>query len=240
VPKGVVSRDQPATIEASLRGAVAIALATLSPPWAVRSSSTAEDSEAAAFAGVFKTVLGLRTADAVLDAILAVAESASSPLVHAYATAKGIGDSDIEMSVLIQELADAEVSGVAFSVHPITSEPVVVVESNFGYGDSVVDGSVTPDRFVVSVDERVIVERIGSKLEQSNLTPHGVARIPTPLELRSRPSLNLGEVKDLARIVRGIVAELGQPQDVEWVRTSDGFVITQARPITTLTSTLLT
>ena len=220
------------SVKGHLRTAIIEALNGLPPPWAVRSSSTAEDSDDSAFPGIFKTVLGVTSTRDALRAIGDVVSSVSSPLVQSYMRARGLPDNAIEMAVLVQELAPAAISGVAFSVHPVTGAEVVVIEANYGYGESVVDGSVTPDRYLVSTDGRVVVDQIGSKLYESQLTPEGVVRVPTTPQQRQRPSLSIADVKQLAALVRDVVGVFGNPQDVEWVRNDNGFVITQSRPIT--------
>ena len=86
--------------------------------FAVRSSSRAEDSAAASFAGQYDTVLGVRGADEVSRAITRCFASFSSARVSAYQSAVGVRDA--AGAVIVQRLVPADAAGVAFTRDPVT------------------------------------------------------------------------------------------------------------------------
>ena len=115
---------------------------------AVRSSATAEDLADASFAGQQDTFLNVQS-DELLDALKACWASLWSERAIAYREAQGIVNDGLAMAVIIQEMCEADVSGVLFSVSPF-NQSVSVIESNWGLGESVVSGAITPDSFQVS------------------------------------------------------------------------------------------
>jgi pyruvate,water dikinase len=199
----VVADELPQTIQAALRNVPDL----LGPaPWAVRSSSTAEDTEQASFAGQFETVLGVDV-DGLADAVLRVRKSGFSDRVKAYRGERGPGS----MAVLIQPMIAAEAAGVAFTVDPVSGRQRTVVEAVEGLGERLVSGAATPERWVVEED--------GSVEAPSAATVLGAARARA--------------IGDLGRRVE---AHLGSPQDIEWAIANDILWLLQARPITTLSS----
>jgi pyruvate,water dikinase len=219
-----------------LRADIGSALGELMPPWVVRSSATAEDSKAYAFPGLFRTVLDLADVQSAYEAIAVVRRSAGSPSVARYAAHHGIDLSDFRMAVLIQSLLPATVAGVAFSRDPVTGGPGVVIESNYGLGETVVDGSVTPDSLTVSADGTVGQRRLGSKRAKVVVTTHGtrIRRLETSALERGAWSLGDEAARSVATTVRRLEADIRSPVDVEWAIVGDRLYILQSRPITTL------
>jgi phosphohistidine swiveling domain-containing protein len=212
VPPGVVipaealgvAADEP---PAGVRAALVHVPEVLGPgPWAVRSSSTAEDSEQASFAGQFETVLGV-DADGLADAVSRVWRSGSSERVKTYAGDRGAGS----MAVLIQPMVAAAAAGVAFTADPVSGRRQTVIEAVEGLGERLVSGAASPERWTVDED--------GS-----------LGAPPATTVLTSEQARAVG---DLARRVE---AHLGRPQDIEWAIAGGSLWLLQARPITTLPS----
>lgn len=110
--------------------------------YAVRSSAIDEDSLENSFAGVHDTFLNVKK-DEVLEKILLVAESAQSSVALKYRKDKNLDTENIKISVLIQEMVDADFAGVLNTINPVTnniSETVISVTK--GLGDKLVDGTV--------------------------------------------------------------------------------------------------
>jgi len=209
---------------------VRAALGQLPSPWAVRSSSTAEDSETQAFPGMFLTVLGLRSPDDVVTAIERVMASASEEVVSRYSGEPG---TKFSVPVLVQPLVDASAAGVAFTRHPVNQQRVVFIEAGLGLGETVVDGSTTPDTLEVAEDDTVTLVRQGSKRQKMVLVDGELVRVPVEAGSEIR-ALGDDEAREVARIAREIEASFGAPQDVEWALDQQrGVIILQARPITT-------
>jgi len=122
---------------------------------AVRSSATAEDTESASFAGMNETFLNVRGADAVVDAVRRCWGSLFGSRTIFYRAKRGFGQADMDIAVVVQRQIPAARAGVMFTIDPATGDETrLVIEAAFGLGESVVSGSISPDRYVV--DKRTL------------------------------------------------------------------------------------
>ncbi len=186
--------------------------------YAVRSSSPEEDLSGASFAGLYETILGV-DAGSLEDAVRRCFGSCLNPRVLAYKREKGFEDFDPKIAVIVQELVDSEVAGVAFSLNPLTNDfDEVLINASWGLGEALVQGEITPDATVVdAVNGEIVEQRLGDK---------GGDR-PDEACL---DGARIAEIKDM---VKGVEALYGEPVDVEWAYAADGLKVLQARPITT-------
>ncbi len=210
----------------------------LKAPWVARSSSTAEDGHGRAFPGLFTTVLDLPDIGSLMRAIEKIERGTHSEVVLAYARKLGVDPQTVKMAILIQSLVPATAAGVAFSRDPVSEEKNVVIESNYGLGETVVDGSVTPDSFTVNGDGELIDRTRGTKRHKVVATTLGarVRRVDTSDLERSDLSLDDEDVLAVARVTRKLESDLGYPVDVEWAFSGERLYVLQARPITTIES----
>lgn len=198
---------------------------------AVRSSATAEDLPDASFAGQQDTFLNVSGKSELLEKIQACWASLWSDRAVAYRREHGIEDAQLAMAVVVQAMVDAEVSGVMFTRNP-TGGDELVIESNWGLGESVVSGNITPDHFMISRETgNLIRETVVSKRKM--ITREGVQAVP--IGQREIPSLQRGQVAELGQLGMQVDTFYGAPQDVEWAYAKGQFYLLQARPITTLT-----
>ena len=198
---------------------------------AVRSSATAEDLAEASFAGQQDTFLNV-TSDELLDALKACWASLWSERAIAYRGTQGIADDGLAMAVVIQEMCEADASGVLFTVSPFRTD-VAIVEANWGLGESVVSGAITPDSFHVSRETGEVLEKnIAPKREM--VTNAGVRQVPS--DQQNVPSLTDTQLTELIQLGMRVETFYGQPMDIEWAFTDEQFVLLQARHITTSTS----
>jgi len=132
--------------------------------WAVRSSATAEDLASASFAGQQDTCLKVPT-DGIADSVKKCWASFWNERAIAYRQRNRIPHEDGGMTVIVQRMVGAFSSSVMFTCDPISgSADAMVVESTWGLGESVVSGSITPDRFVIEKEPFAVRERrIGNK-----------------------------------------------------------------------------
>ena len=194
----------------------------------MRSSATAEDLAEASFAGQQDTFLNV-TPDALLDALKACWASLWSERAIAYRQTQKISDEGLAIAVVIQEMCDADVSGVLFTVAPF-NENAAIIESNWGLGESVVSGGITPDSFHVSRETGTVLERnIATKCEM--VTASGVSEVSTTQQ--DAPSLTDAQLKELTQLGMQVETHYGQPMDIEWALTDEAFVLLQSRYITT-------
>jgi pyruvate,water dikinase len=194
---------------------------------AVRSSATAEDLAEASFAGQQDTFLNV-TPDELLEALKACWASLWSERAIAYRQTQGIDDEGLAMAVVIQEMCDADVSGVLFTVSPFNAD-VSIVESNWGLGESVVSGAITPDSFHVSRETGEVVER-NIAVKREMVTATGVSEVASAQQDVS--SLTDTQLKELTRLGMQVEAHYGQPMDIEWALADGQFVLLQARHVT--------
>ncbi|MEK7468208.1 MAG: PEP/pyruvate-binding domain-containing protein [Planctomycetota bacterium] len=172
-----------------------------SPPVAVRSSAAMEDGAAASYAGQFLSLLDVRSEQVLREALTRVAASQKQPT--AYGGSAGVA------AVVVQEMIEPEMAGVAFGRDPATGEGVVI-EAVLGRGDALVSGAATPDRLRVA----------GEKREGS-----------TPLVREMEREL-LGRLAGLEKL-------FGVPQDVEWAVLKGRLWLLQSRPVTPTAAILL-
>jgi pyruvate, water dikinase len=194
---------------------------------AVRSSAVGEDGHAASFAGQYETYLGVSGVDEVLRHIAKCWASGYS--AHALEYRRRFGGSSPlranDLAVGVLELVDARSAGVAFTLDPVTGDrDRLVLEANWGLGESVVSGQVTPDYWTVERDSgRILERRVGAKLVWSVQADSGSGTVlaPLPAELAQAPCLSDDEVRYICRQAAAIEVAEGAPQDVEWAIARD-------------------
>ena len=210
-------------------------------PVAVRSSATAEDLPGASFAGQQDTFLWIRGIDEVLHHMRRCISSLYTGRAIAYRATRGYEDELMAISVGVQKMANAYTAGVMFTIHPANGDrSVIVIDSNFGFGESVVSGEVTPDHFVVNKVTLDIIDRTISQKEVCytvDLQTQQSLAMEVPFERQKVQSLIDDEITELAWMGKQIEKHYGRPMDIEWAVDKDlpaggNIFILQARPET--------
>jgi pyruvate,water dikinase len=200
---------------------------------AVRSSAVHEDGSKAAWAGQLDTFLNVPRRQ-LLECIGRCMASSGSDRAQAYGAHHG-GTAGA-VAVIVQAMLDSDVSGVAFSAHPVTgSREHLVIEAALGLGESVVSGEVTPDTYIIEAKSGKIIEAsIAAQTKQlvRSLTGGNEWQSVQP-PIRS-PKLIPAQLAELADTVRRLADFFGHPVDVEWAYAGGELYILQSRPITTL------
>ncbi len=209
---------------------------------AVRSSGTAEDLPEASFAGQQETYLNVTGEDAVLDACKKCFASLFTDRSINYRQDKGFTHDKIALSVGIQKMvrSDEASAGVIFTIDPDTGfRQVVVVTGSWGLGESVVQGEVTPDEFIVfkpllNTSRQPIIGRTLGAKEQKIILADGqrtTKTVDTNREEKNSFCLTDKEVAQLARWAEIIEKHYGHPMDIEWAKDGklDRLFIVQAR-----------
>jgi pyruvate,water dikinase len=210
-------------------------------PVAVRSSATAEDLPGASFAGQQDTYLWVRGVDEVLHHMRRCISSLYTARAIVYRFNKGFADEQLAISVGVQKMANSFTAGVMFTLHPGNGDrSVIVIDSNYGFGESVVSGEVTPDHFVVNkitldiidrvISEKLICYTVDTKTQTSVV-------MDLPFERQKVQSLIDDEITELAWMGKQIEKHYGCPMDIEWAIDKDlpaggNIYIMQARPET--------
>lgn len=179
--------------------------------FAVRSSFDAEDGLGVSFAGQFSTFLNVERKNVEL-AVKKVAESKNEKGVREYESARSVSLSSGIMHIIVQEMVDAELSGIIFTANPlgILNETVVVVGE--GLGNNVVEDKVLTTSYFYNRDDGIYCfERQGNS-----------------------PLLDDAMLKKLLSLSEEIKKILGYDSDIEFAIKDGVAYILQARPITTL------
>lgn len=127
---------------------------------AVRSSATAEDLPDASFAGQQETYLNVMGEDEVVEKVKMCWASLWTARAIYYRENKGFDHSKVLISVAVQKMVNSRSAGVMFTLHPVTGDnKVIVIDGSWGLGETVVQGRVTPDEFVVDKGSLKILEK---------------------------------------------------------------------------------
>ena len=204
-------------------------------PVAVRSSATAEDLPGASFAGQQDTYLNVTEVD-ILGSVKKCWSSLFTPRAIVYRKEKGFSHDAVLISVAVQELVFSHVSGVMFTIEPVSgAADRIVINASWGLGEAVVSGQVTPDEYVVEKGSFRILERHIARKGKQIVSDKkgGTSWVTVPAEMRERPALSEEAIGRLARYAIQIENHYGVPEDIEWaIDERDRIFILQARPET--------
>lgn len=198
----------------------------------VRSSANIEDSKNNSFAGQFKTMINIRGANSVMNSVNQIYNSVFDEKVLEYCKRAKIDHRKIKMSVIVQDFIEGDVSGVVFTVDPVTGEDNLVIEAVIGLNEGLVSGEITPSRFVIDKSNgRILSKHIVDQPKKLALRKSNGTR-----KVRNKRSilqfLNSKRLKDLSGIAKKIERVEGTPQDIEWTLKEDKIYVLQARQIT--------
>ena len=218
---------------------------------AVRSSATAEDLPQASFAGQHESFLNIRGEKEVVLAVQRCFASLYTDRAIKYREDNGFAHEKVALSVGVQKMvrSDKASSGVAFTLEPESGfKDVIHLSGVWGLGENLVQGTVTPDEFLVFKPtlklnkEAIIQKRLGDKLMTMVYAPGGanipIINIDTPKEKQEQYVLNNEEITQLAKWCLLIEDHYGKPMDIEWAKDgiSEQLYIIQARPETVQSS----
>ena len=202
---------------------------------AVRSSATAEDSSTASWAGELESYLNT-TKKNLLGNVKKCWASLFTPRAIFYRQERGMRQTKVSVAVVVQKMVQSEISGIAFTVHPVTEDyNQMVIEACWGLGEYIVGGRVTPDSYVIHKDDRQIVDV--NVAEQEVMLCRGLKgnkEMKVPPVKKDKQKLVGEKIIKLAEICQGIENHYGFPCDIEWAYEKNKFYIVQSRPITTL------
>ncbi len=202
---------------------------------AVRSSATAEDSKVASWAGELETYLNV-TDKNLIQSVRKCWSSLFTPRAIFYRFEKKLHKKPVSVAVVVQEMVQSEISGIAFTVHPVTKDrDQMIVEAGFGLGEAIVGGLVTPDSYIVHKTDLAIIDIAVSEQKMMIIrTPKGNVQKNLKAKNGGKQKLTGKQITEIAKICRQIEKHYKHPQDIEWAFAKGKFYITQSRPITTL------
>lgn len=206
---------------------------------AVRSSATAEDLPGMSFAGQQATYLNIRGEANLLEAIRECWASLFTGRAIFYRHENKIDSSKVKISVIVQKMVQSVVSGVMFTLNPVTNEKDrIIIEAVWGLGEMIVQGSVVPDRYVVQKETFFILSKEISE-QAIQLIKKGTQTLEAevPKKIRQNSKLSDDEIIKLAKIAQKLQDHYFFPQDIEWAKEGKDLFIVQTRPVTTIAET---
>jgi pyruvate,water dikinase len=215
---------------------IVIESADWGPGVAVRSSGVDEDGLGHTFAGQFESYLFVERDD-LAQRIVQVWASGFGERVRAYRDHHGLGPAEAP-AVLIQQMVDADVAGVAFSADPVTGRrSVAVVSAVHGLGTALVGGDADADTFRVGVSGEILERTMAVKSHLHRADPAsatGVVEVDNEAEKIEAWTLSSGQAREVAHLARQAAGHFKRPQDIEWALKDGELFLLQSRPITAL------
>jgi pyruvate,water dikinase len=210
-------------------------------PVAVRSSATAEDLPTASFAGQQDTYLWVLGTEQIVQDVKRCWASLFASRAISYRLNNNFPHDKVLISVGVQKMVHAKAAGVMFTLNPTNGDlSKVVIEGSWGLGETVVSGSVTPDKFVV---DKVIMEVSEKTISRKHIecvfdiNKSGVIDVDVAPERQTKCCLEDQEIMELVRTAINIENHYGRPMDIEWsidedLAFPDNVFVVQARPET--------
>ena len=204
--------------------------------FSVRSSSTMEDLAGAAFAGQHETFLNVTGVADVLARVRGCYVSLWADRAIAYRHQQGFDHAQAAMAVVVQQMIPSESAGVGFSINPVSGQlGEMVINANFGLGESVVSGEGEVDQWILGKATRAVRSaNIGSKSRQVVGAASGTREVHVAAADASKPSLSDAQLADLAELLVRVEASYAFPQDIEWAFADGTLWLLQSRPVTTI------
>lgn len=186
---------------------------------AVRSSGTQEDSADASFAGQFDTFLNVNDEETLLKTVKKCWSSLFGSRIIKYRAVKGIGYRNAGVCVAVQQMVNPRTAGVMFTLDPVNGEEdKIFIEGNWGLGESLVSGSVTPDRILLRKEPcEVIRVDVSVKEVITVINPDGgIIHRKVEDKKQNKPCLHEIEAIYLGKLAKKIENHYRTPQDIEW------------------------
>ena len=115
-------------------------------------------------------------------------------------------------------MVQSDSSGVMFTIDPVTNEKNrILIEAIFGLGELLVQGTVTPDRYLVEKNSLKILEKEIAEQEIQLIKVGSLnKRKKVPKKKQKTQKISLNQIKELARFGKKIHKHYYFPQDIEW------------------------
>jgi len=202
---------------------------------AVRSSATAEDLPTASFAGQQRTFLNISGESNVVLKTREAWASLFEPRAIFYRDENKFDHFKVGLAVPVQKMIQSEKSGVMFTINPMDNvKDQIVIEAVYGLGEYIVQGTVTPDRYVVNKNSLKIIEK-SIAIQPVQLAKLGkvTKEIKVSKNRRAEQKITNRQIIDLAKFGKKLQAHYFFPQDVEWAIEKEKIYLVQTRPVTT-------
>jgi len=197
---------------------------------AVRSSG------AVSMPGQMESYLNVRRKESVLQKVIQVWGSAFTTRAIAFRLEKGMAMEKAPIGIAVLKMVEAKSAGVVLTVLPTIGDlSKVVVEGNWGLGESVVSGEVNPDQFIVDKSDGTVESTVNRKTKMVVYHDGGTITAQVPADIQEKPCVDPEELKEIVRVAKQVEDHFQTPQDMEWVldcfqSIPDNLYWVQARP----------
>ena len=172
--------------------------------------------------GQMETYLNVCGKKELVKKVIQVWGSAFTTRAIAFRLENNMALNKAPIGVAVLKMINARCAGVTLTVLPTTGDlKKVVVEANWGLGESVVSGEITPDSFVVDKQSGEVETTINKKTKMVVYKASGTRVANVPVELQNKPCLQKEELEEIVRIAKDVETYFDMPQDMEWVFDSD-------------------
>jgi pyruvate,water dikinase len=172
--------------------------------------------------GQMETYLNVQGEQDVIRRVVEVWESTFNTRAIAFRLEKGLRVDQAPIGVAVIKMVNAKSAGVVLTVIPTTGDvDRIVIEGNWGLGESVVSGEIDPDNFLVEKATRSVEKKIAHKSRCVVFNGRGTMKAEVPHHLRDLPCLDDPEILEIVRIAQDVEGHFGVPQDMEWVVDKD-------------------
>jgi pyruvate, water dikinase len=196
----------------------------------VRSSALVEDRYGSSFAGQFESFLGLETEADFITAVRSCWGALWATRALRYMATHEIDPADTAMGVLVQPLVSARAAGGGLS----RAGEGMVLSATWGLGSAIAQGEVTPDRYELTRDGKLVSIIPGRKDHQVGCVHRQEPAAQLVSNARAaEPCLSEAQAVELGGLLRKIGDLMGMPVEIEWAMDDAGFQLLQARPLHT-------
>ncbi len=186
-----------------------------STSFSVRSSSPVEDSRKHSFAGIHDSYVNISSIKEILKSIKMVWASLWSDRAILYREELELDSINSSIAVLIQEMVEEKISGLAFSQDPRGKKDHLIIEAIEGLCSELVDNEKEPEKWIIRREDRKTINHSRPSLYPDTLLA---------AEEKNHLLDYLFKLEDIFKF----------PVDVEWTGTGENLTILQSRPITSV------
>lgn len=187
--------------------------------------------------GQYETHLNVRGGSDLIEKIIKVWSSTFNPISLSARKRAGLSMGSDPIGVAVLKMVDARAAGVLFTTDPNSGDTSrMIIEANWGLGESVVGGEAMPDVFILEKNSLEVIEKkLGGKGRYITCTGAGVSEEETPSEKRACFCLTDEEAMEIGRLGKIVESLFDGPQDIEWAIDGDllfpnSVILLQTRP----------
>jgi pyruvate,water dikinase len=201
----------------------------------VRSSALGEDSSRTSFAGLHESYVNVRGIASILDHVRLVWASLWSDRALLYRQELGLDVEKSKIGVVIQKIVVGEKSGIVFGKSP-DNRPLMIVEAVYGMNQGLVDGTLTPDRWLLERNSGRVVSYTPAEKDKIVVPSNKGIQLVYLQNQKGAPPVSEEELSQLFDVALKSEEVFGAPQDIEWTFAGKQMYVLQSRPITTIKS----